>query len=90
MSVTIFGASDDLIEVEGDVHEEFNVDSEEPTYIGCSDGTLLKITYDGNWHIKPIHEGEMEVRIKIPKGEEYTDIAEVSGDIRWIVCGKIR
>ena len=25
MSITIYGASDDLIEVTGDIHEEFNV-----------------------------------------------------------------
>jgi hypothetical protein len=51
-SITIYGASDDLVEVEGDIVEEFNpYDGDEPSYLAASDGTMLRITYDGMWHV---------------------------------------
>jgi hypothetical protein len=51
--VTIYGASDDLIEVEGSIEEEFNVDSDRPHHLAFPEGSVLKVVYDedGIWRI---------------------------------------
>ena len=70
--ITIYGASDDLIEVEGDIQEEFNVYPEDDTryLIAVSDGTLLKMWYDedGIWRIQHLSG----------KSEKFT---KVDGDV---------
>lgn len=60
---TIYGASDDLIEVEGDVRGELNVYDQE-TILKCSDGTLLAIRYGkpgqgAIWDIDVLREGSL-------------------------------
>ena len=57
--IKIFGASDDLIEIEGDITEEFNIilEENESAILAVSDGTLLKVSYDGCWRIVRIHAG---------------------------------
>lgn len=57
MKITIYGASDDLIEVEGDIHEEFSHYTDVPFYIGISDGTVLRVGYDGLWNISVLRQG---------------------------------
>ena len=46
MTVVIYGASDDLIEVEGDVREEFSTDGEggESVLVVGSKGEIVKVT----------------------------------------------
>jgi hypothetical protein len=60
VSLIVYGASDDLVEIEGDIREEFNHGDGEPSYLAVSDGTVLRITYDGQWHISRITEGAAE------------------------------
>lgn len=58
--VTIYGASDDLIEIDGDLREEFNAyDEDEGVYVAFSDGTILRVKYDedGCWRITPTFLG---------------------------------
>lgn len=64
--ITIYGASDDLIELEGDIREEWDGYDCGDSYIAFSDGTLLHITFDneGIWRITPCTIGE---------GTEYTN-----------------
>ncbi len=58
-TLEIYGASDDLVEVDGDIVEEFNPSGDDPSYLGFSDGTILKIAYDndGIWRIVPVAKG---------------------------------
>lgn len=94
MPVKIYGASDDLIEVEGDVREEFysvtlNDDDDEGGLLAFSNGTVLRIVYtrEGLWRITPV-AGEVSVEQCIEETDDlYSDIAEVPGDIRWVVFG---
>lgn len=76
-SITIYGASDDLVEVEGDIVEEFNPYSDdEPSYLAASDGTFLRISYDGLWHIVPIRSGEettIEIKTATDEDKNYSD-----------------
>ncbi len=45
MGTEVFGHSDDLIELEGDLSEEF-IGGEKPCLLIFSDGTVLTIKYD--------------------------------------------
>lgn len=57
----VTGASDDLIEIRGELTEEFNAyDCADGTF-AFSDGTLLEVEYDDNgiWRFKPIFKGSL-------------------------------
>ena len=92
--IKIYGASDDLIEVEGQLSEEFDVDCLATTFVGISDGTLLRISYDGMWHInvarKPV-DTVVKIHRATNEDDDYSDIAEIDnkvGDIDWLVVGR--
>ena len=96
MSVKVYGASDDLIEIEGDINEEFYKSSDTYDYIAFSTGAVLTIKYDddGIWKIRQIHKGDGVDITQCPPEEEqsegddrYSDVAEVYGVIKWVVCG---
>lgn len=83
--VRISGASDDLIEVDGDIREEFNPPYDaDSSIVACSNGVLLRIAYtddsdDGIWRIAPL-AGADKVQIwQCPADDErnYSDIATI-------------
>lgn len=85
MGVTVYGASDDLIEVEGDVREEFG-GGESGDVIVFSDGTALRVAWeDGVWRIRPVRRGTAELSIERAPDEydedNYTDRATLTGQI---------
>jgi hypothetical protein len=95
-TVTVYGASDDLIEVEGVVSEEFNpplsheTDEDHPSYLAFSDGTVLRVHYDsdGVWRIVRVARGDSRFEKFEPVGDEYTDRVTLhDGDITWCVFG---
>jgi len=94
MKIRIYGASDDLIEVEGDICEEFPCFTEDGCYMGVSDGTLLRANYndDGNWVFSMIKKGSCDVKIvgmlEKENKQEYSDEVLIEGDISWILCGE--
>ena len=90
--IKVYGASDDLIEIEGDIREEFSPRCEEPTYLAFSDGTVLRFDYtsDGLWKIYCIHTGSRKIvyehQATDPDSDQYSDIV-ILDDITWVVCG---
>ncbi len=101
MTVYVYGSSDDRIEIDGSLVEEFYHMDQEPYYLGFSDGTLLKITYDGEWNIKVI-EGDVDDRSVYPAEHAfikeinesagidcptYSDLAIIHSDVTWVVGG---
>lgn len=99
MGVTLYGSSDDLIEVEGDIEEEFYPFTDSPAcggetgaVLGFSDGTVLRIVYSraGVWRITPVVEqpGRLSIE-RAPEDDEdnYTDRATITGTIKWVVKG---
>jgi len=94
MATTIFGAGDDLIEVEGDIIEEFNVylDGDEAILIAFSDGTILRATYDkdGIWRLHRAFKGTSKFTKQEGESSEDTmDRVTLSGiHIDWVVLGK--
>jgi predicted methyltransferase len=93
--VVITGSSDDLIEVDGDLSEEFyspDGGRDEGDLLACSDGTMLRISYtrEGIWRITPVEQGSATLTIEqAPENDEdrYTDTATLDGPISWVVLG---
>jgi hypothetical protein len=92
-TIKIYGASDDLIEIDGDIREEFNhYNEDDPFYLAFSDGTALSINYnnDGFWRINRLAIGSAEYSKHEGMYEDgdYSDIVTLKGDIKWAVGGK--
>jgi hypothetical protein len=90
MSVTVYGSSDDLIEVVGDLREEFPwYPADGDAFLGFSNGVVLRVTLGDVWRITPVAGAAYVLVEQCPENDEdnYTDRALVSGDVAWVVCG---
>jgi hypothetical protein len=93
METRITGASDDLIELEGQITEEFTGGwYDDAKYAGdilaFSDGTLLEVLYDsdGIWRVKRLAEGACDYsHTPGSVAEDRPDVAVLRGDLRWVV-----
>lgn len=93
-TLTIFGSSDDLIEIEGTINEEFSLPSSEEAFIAISNGTVVRIQYTdhGVWRIALVSKpGDVAISITpAPEndGDNYSDVCVISGgNIAWVVLG---
>jgi hypothetical protein len=91
-TLTIYGASDDLIEVEGAFNDEFPYRDDEGNLLAFNDGTVLRIHYTnaGVWRISTIVTGSAVLRLdQAPEDDDdnYSDRLTLTGDIRWVVHG---
>lgn len=92
--VKLYGSSDDLIEFEGDVRWEISDSKagEAGEVLALSDGSLIAVTYDGIWHFDVRFVGSSNPQKVFAatdsNGDQYSDIIEFSGPIRWAVYGK--
>lgn len=93
--IKVRGTSDDLIELEGDIREEFYAD-EDGNYLAFSNGVALRIHYttEGVWRITKVREGSAGATIQYAEdfegfddGDSYSDVAEVIGNVKWVICG---
>lgn len=104
MITRIYGASDDLIEIDGQISDEVEAYSSEikPIKFKTSLGTKGTILYNGEWKIE-VKEGGSDFMIKIESvGDDnthteentkdvpsYSDVLILDGDLEWIkVNGK--
>lgn len=96
--VKVYGASDDLIELDGSLYEEFSYDEHKDNYIAFGDGTVLQVLYTGNgrWHIDRYMAGTAEyekVEATSDEGKRddetpaYSDVVTLRGDLQWAVHG---
>lgn len=63
--IKIYGSSDDLIEIDGDIRGEFYLqNSDENSYLGLSDGTLISVLYDsdGIWRFNVLRKGLSNIK----------------------------
>ncbi len=71
----IYGASDDLIELDGDVDDEISHYGDEPYYLLFNDGTQLKIAYGADktacWRIELVTQGKAD--LEATRGSEDAD-----------------
>src|SRR5688500_10060182 len=93
MTTRVYGASDDLIEFEGDFQGEAGYYDNEGDQHGClvylSDGTLLTVKYGkpglGVWSVQLLRQGSLFERIDICTDEEavpYSDVAHFKDGIK--------
>ena len=83
---SVTGASDDLIEIEGELSEEFDSYGCSNGRMAFSDGTLLKVDYaeDGMWRFRPIAIGNSFDRVVYGSAEEDTnDKAYFKPGLKW-------
>lgn len=96
--IYIYGASDDLVEVEGDIREEFSLPSENMLYLAFSNGLMCRIEYRGEWEMRLVSLPILPlVEYKLhPVGSEqattlskidYTDVLVIDHDVEWILAG---
>ena len=92
MVTRVFGCSDDLIEISGDLCDEVNFyDGEKPALITFSDGTLLAVRYGkpgclSIWAIDLIRAGDLFNRIEVCLSEDddpYSDQAFFDDGLKW-------
>lgn len=96
-TLVIYGASDDLIEIESEHEElfkseEFNVCSDlAGLTVAISDGTLLRVRYDedGIWRFTPVVLGSCFMRIDPGVDDRrHSDRVVLSGsNLLWVVLG---
>ncbi|MFL0197795.1 hypothetical protein ACJDU8_19820 [Clostridium sp. WILCCON 0269] len=82
----VTGASDDLIEIGGELEEEFNAYDCNDGTMAFSDGTLLRVDYskDGIWKFNPIYKGSLFVRvIQGSISEDTNDEAYFDSGLKW-------
>jgi hypothetical protein len=87
--IKVYGSSDDLIEVEGDIEEEFTLSEYDENLLAFSNGVVLRIKYNdsGIWRISPV-TGNMVIHMAPEDDEDnYSDVAIIEDDIRWVVQG---
>lgn len=95
----LFGASDDLVEIEGDISEEFPAlfeDDADGGYIAVSDGTLLSVRYDGNgiWRFGLLATGRANFhKDEGADDDRHSDMVTLNlppgeGEFRWVVLGE--
>lgn len=100
--VKIYGASDDLIEIEGAINDEASDYDATNLPIRASDGTFAKITYNGEWKINVITEGDKFLgkihsvgndgaKHRFPDSEgctPYSDVLVLDEGIEWVKIGR--
>ena len=95
----VYGASDDLIEFEGDVRGEVGCygtdDQEHGVLLICSDGTLLEAKYGkadmAIWGITLIKQGDLFEGLELCNDEDaktYSDVAHFKPGLKWIYAAK--
>ncbi len=92
----IYGASDDLIEIEGGLSGEhgcYNTSEESPVAMFLSDGTVLAIHYadPGVWKIAVREKGSLFESLKIetdPDAKRYSDTAVFGPGLKWAYAVK--
>lgn len=94
MRVVLYGASDDLIEVEGDISDEWGVylHGADVVHVAVSCGTLLRFTYDddGLWRIAVLDKGNADVQHEPGSVPDDTcdRVTITAPELRWVVLSK--
>ena len=90
--IKICGWNDDLIEVEGDIEEEFNVDNEKEYYIALSDGTCAQVYFDqaGIWRVVLITKGLRTMDyVHTYNSEDRTEELNLTGGpYKWVMLSE--
>lgn len=84
----VTGVSDDLIEIEGEIVEEFDCFDCKNGRLACSDGTLLRVDYDndGLWRFGVIYKGQLfDRKDEGSVDEDENDRVYFKPGLKWIM-----
>lgn len=93
MTLKIYGYSDDNVELEGDIHEEFYVPGagyDNQPLIVLSNGVVLRVTYDndGIWRFTPLKGSDKVFVIHNDQSDiEGSDVVMIDDTVTFAVCG---
>lgn len=88
-SVTVYAASDDLIEVDGDIIEEFNDVSfaDDGAYVYLSTGDVLRFVLDGDtWVARVVHDVTGPEVVDSDRPGTIDAVVVISADVQWVVA----
>ena len=98
MSTQITGYSDDTIDIEGDICDDFDCfylcgagkDDDGPQYVlACSDGTILRPKYGAIWQFDVVRKGNLFSHVNYGSEEEDTfDIVCFYDGLKWVALAK--
>jgi len=85
---TVTGGSDDLVELEGDLCEEFDANDCNDGRMALSDGTLMKVEYDedGLWRFKVLYKGSLydhKVEGCMDDDDGTNDVVHFKAGLKW-------
>lgn len=91
MATKVYGASDDLIEFEGDFRSEVGCyGAAQGVLVAISDGTFLEVKYGkgdrGIWAVSLLKRGPLFERIDQCTDEDadvYSDVAHFKDGVKW-------
>ena len=91
-TIYIWGCSDDLAEITGDLKDEYYVN--DSFSVVFSDGSIVNACYDndGFWRLSSSeckldathYEAGSDFAIDVTNGRDYTDVICVQGDFDWV------
>lgn len=93
--IVITGWSDDIVEIDGGIYEEFDTSGTGKATVTCSNGVVLDIEFDrdrdGCWRIEAIENPEgvtIERAVAGPDNDDalYSDKAILGDDVTWVEC----
>lgn len=94
-TLKIYGCSDDLIEMEGAISDEYGVIWGKPTFFRFTNGALVKADYStGEWQITLEEPGDCIPMVRIQAGSHADDTAPDYSDIlvlqanEWVLDAK--
>lgn len=87
--IRVYGSNDDLIEIEGDIREEFCNPrfSDEPHYVLTSTGSILKVYMGigGRWRTTVEYRVYDDIVREFIANQGEGDMGlQVEGDIKWV------
>lgn len=95
-SVMVYGCSDDLIEIEGVIEDEYctsggDIQDAKYNYVAFSDGTVLEIEYTsrGWWsiHVKRAGKCRVEREQDLDAGTDVIKLFGPAGSLTWALVG---
>lgn len=101
MKTKIYGWSDDNLEIEGPIEDEASCYYATNLLIKASDGTIARVTYNGDWKISVTTKGGKFLKVVETVGEgmrhtdpdatgctSYSDVLVLDEGIDWVQVGR--
>lgn len=98
MTLQVYGRSDDLVEVEGDVREEFIAPHpSDRLFLTFSNGVVLLVEYGaaGEWNVSELYSPvgvDVEIFptawVDAPVGYSETAVVEGGDEVEWVLTGE--